>query len=123
MLDSIGLDFEAGDILAAPADAVFQPIDEIVDTRGVADEPVSGMERAVAPGLGGGFRVVEITRIHRPRHMCSENEFSNLTRLDGLVVLIDNASLEEDGATGLVPDEEEERAVGAKRQLVRPETP
>ena len=42
------LDLVGADVLAAPADRVLEPVDEVVPAVGVAAQPVAGVEPEVA---------------------------------------------------------------------------
>ena len=57
-----GLDLEARDVLAAPADGVLQPVDEVVVAVLVVAERVAGVEPAVAPRLAPSPRACRSSR-------------------------------------------------------------
>ena len=67
MGDDLGLHLEGGNVLAAAADRVLAPVHEVEEALLVLAEAVTGMEPAVAPGLGGGFRILVVAVVHSPR--------------------------------------------------------
>ena len=66
MSENLGFHLERGDVLAAPADRVLQPIDKIEVAFGVAPEAVAGVEPAIAPGRRGRLGIAGVAMRHRP---------------------------------------------------------
>ena len=91
MGEDFGLDLERGDVFAAAADRVLQPVDEIEIALGVAPEAVAGVEPAVAPGGGGRLGIAGVAVRHGPGAIGAHDEFADLADADLAIVLVDDA--------------------------------
>ena len=87
------LDLERRDVLAAAADRVAHPVDEVVPAVAVDPERVAGVEPAVAPRLGRLLRHLVVARVERPRLGGAHDHLPDLAGVDRLVVLVDDAHL------------------------------
>ena len=88
------LDLEGGNVLAAPADRVLEPIDEAEIAVGLAHDTIAGVEPAIAPGLGGFLRRAEVfigkcQRLVGPHHQLARRSVGGV-----LAAIVDDARIE-----------------------------
>ena len=75
----LGFHFKRRDVLATAADHVFHAVDKVVIVLGITAEQVAGVEPLIAPGLGGGYWIVEVTVAQRPRLVAAQNQLADFT--------------------------------------------
>src|SRR6185437_1529188 len=98
----LGLDLEGGDVLAAAADRVLEPIDEDVLALGIDMERIPRMEPAVPPGPRGRFGIVVVAVAHRPRARRAQDHLADRAPRYLAIVLVDEADLDA-GAPSAAP--------------------
>ena len=96
------LDLEGGDVLAAPADRVLQPVDELEIAVGLANDAVAGMEPQVPPGLDRLLGRAEIARREGEGRLGAQHQLARRAVRDLVVLAVDHARGEalEDAAHG-----------------------
>ena len=91
MLEQDRLDVDRGDVLAAPANPVLDPIDEPQVSLGVEPRRVSRVEPEVPERLEGPLRHPEIPLGRGPREERADEQLSHLAGSDVLLVGVDDA--------------------------------
>src|SRR6202012_2079857 len=93
MQEQCMLHLVGGDVLAAPADRVLDPVREANPTIAVHDDLIAGMEPEVAPCLDGLLRHLEVAGGEGERCIVAEHQLAGLAPWHLLIVLIDRACL------------------------------
>ena len=93
MLRDGRLDLEGGDVLAAAADRVVHPVDEVEVAVLVFAERVAGVKPAAAPGFGGAVGHPVVAEVQRTWLVAAHDHLADLTGWERLVVLVDDADL------------------------------
>ena len=88
--EAFGLDLGGADVFAAAPDRVFLAIHEEVILRIVLAHEIAGVEPAVAPGIGGRLRLVQVAREERPGMFTAHDQFAGLAPRAGQVMVIDH---------------------------------
>ena len=84
---------ERGNVFAAAADRVLDPVDEVEIAVLVAAKGIAGVKPAVAPGARGGFGVLVVPAVHRPRPIAADHHFTDRAHRHFAVVAIDQPHL------------------------------
>ncbi len=106
-------DLHRRNVLAAAADRVLDPVDEVEVAVGVAHQHVTGVVPQVAPRPRGPLRMVPVAVGHDPRHFRPHQRLAGHAVGHVVVEIIDDAHLVTvlgDAATGPVVGELEARA-------------
>src|SRR5690348_17069365 len=94
MAEQLHFDFIRRNILAAAADRVLEAVNEVVVAVTVAEEGVSGVKPAVAPGVRSRLRVGVVSVIHGPWCFGAQDHLPDLAVLYSAVMLIDQSHLD-----------------------------
>ena len=88
------LDLVGGDVLAPSPDRVLHAVEEAVIAVPGADQPVTGMQPQIAPGLDRLFRHPEIAERHGERFIGTDHQLSGLAIGQRVVGLVHDYGLE-----------------------------